>query len=80
MEYKPRYSGPNRSGICFCGCSWERHHLCMVMNREYIKQTNEAYIPQECEAFGFNETGGYKFVNGEWVDHCWVYRDNLEEI
>jgi hypothetical protein len=46
--YKPRYSGPNRTGICKCGHSWEDHHLGCVMNKEYGDATQEAYVPQEC--------------------------------
>jgi len=74
---EPRYSGPNRSGICVCGCSWEDHHLGVVMNREYANETGEAYVPGECEAFGFNEVGGMKYnkATGKWEDHCHSYRD-----
>jgi len=76
---KPRYSGPNRSGMCVCGCSWDDHHLNTVMNQEYFKATGESYAPDECEAFGFNEVGGMMFVNGEWVDHCHRYKDTMED-
>ena len=79
MEYKPKYSGLGRSGVCKCGCSWEDHHLGVVMNEEYREQTGEAYVPQECEAFGFHEVGGMKFENGVWVDHCHGYVDSMEE-
>jgi len=74
---EPRYSGPNRSGICVCGCSWEDHHLCVVMNREYAEATGEAYVPQECEAFGFNEVGGMKYneETKRWDAHCQSYID-----
>lgn len=77
---KPIYSGPTRSGVCVCGCRWDRHHLGIVMNPEYVKETKEGYIPQECEAFGFNEAGGMKYNRdtGEWDDHCHGYRDTLE--
>jgi hypothetical protein len=77
--YAPRYSGPNRSGICKCGHSWEDHHLGCVMNSEYGEATGEVYVPQECEKFGFNETGGQQFVDGKWVDHCNCYVDSIEE-
>jgi len=77
--FTPRYSGPNRSGICVCGCSWDAHHLGWVMRQDYMDQTKEIYIPQECTAFGFNEVGGMKFVNGEWVDHCHGYLDTLDK-
>jgi hypothetical protein len=76
--YEPRYSGPNRTGICKCGHSWDRHHLGVVMNRDYGDATGEAYVPQECEHFGFNETGGLAFVDGKWVGHCQQYRDEKE--
>jgi hypothetical protein len=49
------------------------------MNREYAEQTGESYIPDECCAYGFNETGGKKF-NAEtktWEDHCHGYRDTM---
>lgn len=75
-EFERLYSGPGRSGICVCGHKWEEHHLAVVMNPDYVKQTGEAYLPQECEAFGFNETGGSMCVQGEWVNHCRQYRDN----
>lgn len=82
MDYRqPRYSGPSRTGICRCGHPWKTHHLGMVMRQEYIDQTHEGYIPQECEAFGFNETGGmvYDVTKEEWVDHCQHYVDMGEE-
>lgn len=72
---QPRYSGPRRSGICVCGHSWEQHHCGMVMNEDYLKQTGEIYVPQECEAHGFNETGG---LDAEGRDHCHQYRDSKE--
>jgi len=77
-KYEPRYSGPNRSGICVCGCPWDDHHLGIVMNQDYAEQTGEVYVPEECEAFGFNECGGQKVVDGRWVEHCNKYRDSLE--
>jgi hypothetical protein len=49
------------------------------MRQDYMDQTKEIYIPQECTAFGFNEVGGMKFVNGEWVDHCHGYLDTLDK-
>lgn len=69
-----RYSGEGRTGICVCGCPWDSHHLGVVLNAEYVEATGEAYIPQECEAYGFNETGGYG-PNGE-PGHCNSYRDS----
>ena len=75
---EPRYSGPNRSGICICGCSWKQHHLSCVMNQEYVDETGENYLPEECCAYGCNEVGGLKYneKTGEWEDHCHGYRDS----
>lgn len=75
-QYQPRYSGPNRSGICKCGCPWDSHHLGMVMNSEYRAATDEAYLPQECETYGFNETGGCG-ADGR-PGHCDSYEDSKE--
>ena len=75
-KYTPRYSGPNRSGVCKCGHPWEEHHLGIVMNREYYEQTGEMYVPEECEHYGFNEVGGkMPDKDGNWVDHCFRYED-----
>jgi hypothetical protein len=76
--YKPKYSGPGATGICVCGCSWEDHHCGMAMNLEYVAQTGEAYIPDECTNYGFNEVGGMKYneETQEWEDHCYGYRDS----
>ena len=78
MKYKPKYSGPNCSGVCLCGCPWDSHHLGVVMNKEYVEQTQEGYIPEECDTYGFNEVGGMKYNEdiGEWEDHCHVYVDS----
>lgn len=73
-KYHPRYSGPNCSGICVCGHSWEDHHLGMVQNSDYFNDTGESYLPEECEFFGSNEDGGY---DAEGKEHCWKYRDSL---
>lgn len=80
MTYKPRYSGPNRAEVCICGCSWDNHHLGVVMNVDYAEQTQEAYVPQECVSFGSNETGGMKYdeETHTWIDHCQGYRDLKE--
>lgn len=76
--YQPRYSGPGKSGICVCGHSWQEHHLGFVLNEDYIRQTGEIYIPQECEAFGWNEDGG---LDEDGNDHCFGYQDRgLPEI
>jgi len=73
--YEPRYSGPNRSGICKCGHSWAGHHLGVVMNNEYFLATKELYLPQECEHFGANENGG---LDGQGESHCHQYVDSKE--
>jgi hypothetical protein len=75
---EPRYSGPERTGVCVCGCPWDKHHLCMVMRQDYLDATQEQYIPDECCAYGFNEVGGMKYNKelGEWEDHCHGYRDS----
>lgn len=66
-----------RTGICICGCRWDQHHLGLVVKQAYVDETGEAYIPQECERWGFNEGGGMKYdvVKGSWEDHCHGYRD-----
>ena len=71
-----RYSGPNRSGICKCGHSWEDHHLGMIMKSDYIETEAgpEIYLPQECEYYGANEDGG-KDADGN--PHCYGYEDSL---
>lgn len=60
------------SGVCLCGHSWESHHLGMVMNEEYFTLTGEATVPQECEYYGCNETGGQD-ASGNL--HCNWYAD-----
>ena len=74
---KAIYSGPNRSGVCVCGHSWEDHHLGMVMKQGAVETDGgpEIYIPQECEYFGCNEDGG-KDADGN--PHCDQYVDNKE--
>lgn len=69
---QPRYSGPDRTGVCRCGYSWEEHHLGVILNEDYRRDTGEAYLPQECEAFGFNETGG---LDADGNNHCHRYKD-----
>lgn len=73
MEYKSRYSGPGATGICVCGHSWQDHHLGMVMNDEYRESTGESYVPEECEFYGFNETGG---LHSDGSIHCMSYKDS----
>jgi hypothetical protein len=75
-EYKPRYSGPSRSGICKCGHKWDEHHLGVVLNADYAADTHEYYIPQECEHYGWDEAGGLD-ENGK--PHCDYYVDSMDE-
>ncbi len=45
------------------------------MNADYAKATGEAYVPEECEHFGFNEVGGMQLIDGKWENHCQSYCD-----
>ena len=74
---KPKYSGPENSGICICGHSWKEHHLGIVLKQSYIDATGEGYIPQECEFYGCNEDGGLKYnpETEEYQEHCFNYVD-----
>ena len=68
------------SGVCKCGCFWEDHHLGVILNRYALAALPEGYppyIPEECEAYGFNESGGKKYngFTGEYEDHCHHYED-----
>ena len=72
MPWEARYSGPGKSGICEFGHPWDEHHLGMVMRQEYVDDTNEIYIPDECEHFGSNESGG---LDADGNDHCHRYKD-----
>lgn len=74
--YEARYSGPNRSGICVCGHAWDRHHLGLVARQDYVDQTHEGYIAQECEFYGCNEMGG---CNPDGSYHCTSYKDSMEK-
>lgn len=75
---KAIYSGPDRSGICVCGHSWQEHHLSIVVRPEAIETDDgrELYIPQECEHFGSNEMSG---LDSEGNAHCSGYRDTLAD-
>lgn len=44
------------------------------MNEEYALATYEGYIPQECEYYGFNETGG---LDADGKPHCDHYLDKM---
>ena len=73
-KYLTKYSGPKRSGVGVCGHPWDEHHLGVVLREEYRDDTGEAYIPEECEHFGFNEMGG---LDAYGKEHCWGYRDSM---
>jgi hypothetical protein len=72
VSWKPKYSGPGQTGICICGHAYHCHHLGVVLNQDYRDQTGEAYLPEECEFYGFNEDGG---LDEEGNDHCKCYKD-----
>ena len=75
---KARYSGPERSGVCICGHSWEDHHLGCIMRLERLwtdAGMPEYYVPQECEFYGCNEDGG---LDAEGEPHCFGYKDGLD--
>lgn len=74
-RWRARYSGPGRSGVCRCGHHFSDHHLCCVMNQEYLDQTGESWIPDACLFYGCNEEEGLG-PNGE--PHCFNYRDSLD--
>lgn len=74
MSYDPQYSGPKRSGMCKCGHPWQEHHLGMVGNHQYWRDTGEIYVAQECEHFGANEMGGLDEAGNLHCDH---YVDDL---
>jgi hypothetical protein len=50
------------------------------MRQEYIDETGEGYLPDECCHYGSNEVGGMKYDDeaGEWVDHCRGYKDSKD--
>ena len=65
-------------GTCVCGHSWEDHHLGLIMNEDTMKELRSRYknpppyLPQECEFYGCNETGG---LDEDGNDHCKQYKD-----
>lgn len=64
------------TGFCKCGHHYTEHHLGVIMNKEVYNRLPPGYppyVPEECEAYGFNETGG-RGPNGE--DHCFKYEDD----
>jgi len=71
------------SGVCKCGCSWENHHLSMIINPDSwaelqrIAPDHPPYFPDECCNYGSNETGGLKYNEKTkiWEEHCLRYVD-----
>ena len=76
MKYKPVYSGPNRSWVCICGHHWSDHRFGCVTNNQYYNETRESYVPEECEVYDCNETGGLDTVG---QPHCFRYKDKKAE-
>jgi hypothetical protein len=72
QTWTPRYSGPLCCGICVCTHHYSDHHLGIVMNQEYLDQTGESYIAQECEWYGCNQEGGLDDAGNL---HCGHYVD-----
>lgn len=52
--------------LCVCGHSADDHHTSWFVGGGVMRE--------ECEFYGFNETGGYEMVDGEWVKHCFVFQ------
>ena len=71
------YSWQIVSGICICGCSYEDHHLNVIMNwPEDLPADHPPYVPEECERYGCNEFGGLIEEEPDcWYDHCHQYKD-----
>lgn len=51
---------------CVCGHAAEDHHTSWFSGGQILRE--------ECEAEGYNETGGMLWVDGKWVEHCQRYR------
>lgn len=56
--------------MCICGHAAYEHH------RSWFRGGGE--LIEECEAFGYNETGGMQNVNGRWTEHCQHFRLDME--
>lgn len=52
--------------MCVCGHPAIEHH------RSWFR--GGGMLVEECETYGYNETGGMEQVNGKWVDHCQRFR------
>lgn len=62
-------AGADFSLMCKCGHPAADHHL--VWWRGF------QVFADECEVYGFNETGGMQYVDGKWVDHCHSFEPML---
>lgn len=51
--------------LCRCGHLLEDHHVSFL--------PGGAMLAEECEAEGSNETGGYAYRDGQWVEHCFHF-------
>lgn len=51
---------------CVCGHSAADHHVSWFRGG--------GMLIEECEAYGYNETGGMEWVDGKWVEHCQRYQ------
>ena len=89
MKPEKKYSGPDRSGICKCGCPWSKHHLGVITSEEYWagisleeREDMEKFTPQECESFGFADHSGMRYdeESRQWITHCNGYIDSMEEL
>ena len=55
------------SALCVCGHRLDDHHI--------VYWSGGAVSADECEFYGFNETGGaMQDENGNWVEHCNRFR------
>ena len=56
------YSGTERTGFCECSHQWDRHHLQLVISKEWIDSSGEEFFPAECtepgcKCPGYHDTG-----------------------
>lgn len=52
--------------LCVCGHTLDEHHR--------VWYAGGAESADECEAYGFNETGGMQHTANGWIDHCQHFR------
>lgn len=58
-----KHDGP----LCICGHYESDHHISWW--------SNGYKLVEECEFYGFNETGGYEPTENGWVDHCHLFKE-----